>query len=295
MEDLVQNTDEAAAGHDGPPPHLLPGPPAHAVRLAGGAANTVWLVTLADGGRVVVKSTPALAPDAYAKEAQGLQALRTHGALATPRVLALHPDGLVLEALEQPPAHDTGFWERAAHALAGLHATTGQRFGWAEDGWLGRLAQRNPWTEDGHEFFARHRLLRYLDEPLARQVLGPRGRADLERICDRLPQLLPAAPPVLTHGDLWHGNILARPDATPAFIDPAVCWTWAETDLSMMFCTGGVPARFFDAYREHHPLTDGWQDRMRLLHLREQLSCAAHFGARDGHTGDLLDVLRTYR
>ncbi|MFD7590368.1 fructosamine kinase family protein [Kitasatospora sp. NPDC059811] len=295
MEDLAQNIDEAAAGQDGPPPHLLPGPPAHAVRLAGGAANTVWLVTLADGGRMVVKSTPALAPDAYAKEARGLQALRTHGALPTPRVPALHPDGLVLEALEQPPAHDTAFWERAAHALAGLHTTTGQRFGWAEDGWLGRLAQRNPWTQDGHEFFARHRLLRYLDEPLARQALGPRGRADLERICNRLPQLLPAAPPVLTHGDLWHANILARPHAAPAFIDPAVCWTWAETDLSMMFCTGGVPARFFDAYREHHPLTDGWQHRMRLLHLREQLSCAAHFGARDGHTGDLLDVLRTYR
>jgi fructosamine-3-kinase len=41
----------------------------------------------------------------------------------------------------------------------------GQRFGWPQDGWLGLLPQRNAWCDDGHEFFAVRRLLRYLSEP----------------------------------------------------------------------------------------------------------------------------------
>ena len=41
----------------------------------------------------------------------------------------------------------------------------------------------------------------------------------LERLCDRLPQLIPAMPAVLTHGDLWAGNLLSR-DGRITVIDP---------------------------------------------------------------------------
>jgi fructosamine-3-kinase len=86
-------------------------------------------------------------------------------------------------------------------------------------------------------------------------------------------------PAVLTHGDLWRNNIVATTAAEPAFIDPAVCWMWAEADLSMALCAGGMPARFFHAYNEVHPLEDGWRERAELLNLRELLSIVAHFGA----------------
>lgn len=37
----------------------------------------------------------------------------------------------------------------------------------------------------------------------------------------------------------------------------------------MMYCNGGAPERFFDAYHElNPPPTDGWRERMELLHLR---------------------------
>jgi fructosamine-3-kinase len=213
----------------------------------------------------------------------------------TPKVLGLSRNGLVLEAFGQAPPDDPGFWQRAGHAVAGLHASAGTRFGWAVDGWLGRLPQRNTWSADGHAFFAEQRLLRYLDEPLVQRVLGADGRTDLERICRRLPELVPAAAPVLTHGDLWRGNVLAADDGSPVFIDPAVCWMWAEADLSMMYGTGGIPARFFDAYQDRHPLAEGWQARMPLLHLREHLSCTAHFGEHYSRIGELRKTLRTYR
>ena len=61
-------------------------------------------------------------------------------------------------------------------------------------------------------------------------------------------------------------------------IDPAVSYTWAEVDLSMLWCSPKPPAaqRFFEAYEEAAPLADGWRERMPLLHLRELLSTIAH-------------------
>ena len=85
-------------------------------------------------------------------------------------------------------------------------------------------------------------------------------------------------PPVLCHGDSWKGNFLATDDGRPAVIDPAVAYTWAELDISMMFCEDPPPERFFDAYHEVHPAEPGWRERLELLHLRELLSTVAHFG-----------------
>ena len=58
------------------------------------------------------------------------------------------------------------------------------------------------WAADGHGFFAQHRLLRYLGEPLVEQAVASADRRALERFCARMPEIIPAMPPVLTHGDL---------------------------------------------------------------------------------------------
>ncbi|MFC5835799.1 fructosamine kinase family protein [Nonomuraea insulae] len=93
-----------------------------------------------------------------------------------------------------------------------------------------------------------------------------------------LPELLPPVSPVLTHGDLWRENILSGPAGGPALIDPAVSYSWAEADLSMLWCSPRPPVseRFFEVYAATAPLPGGWQERMRLFHLRELLSSIAH-------------------
>jgi fructosamine-3-kinase len=265
--------------------------------LTGGVIADAWLITYRDGSRVVGKSLAGAAKDLFRAEAEGLAALAGTGTVRTPAVLAATDDVLLLEVLA-PLDDSPGYWRRLAHDLAGLHrGTVHDRFGWPSHGYLGRLPQHNAWTDDGHAFFAEHRLLRYLGEPPTQQVLTSTDRQALERLCDRLPELIPAMPPVLTHGDLWSGNLLTAHDGQPAVIDPAVSYTWAEVDLAMLWCSGRPPGsgHFFDAYQELNPSPPGWLDRMPVLYLRELMSGLAHGGDVSGIAEHVRTILTPFR
>jgi fructosamine-3-kinase len=249
-------------------------------RLSGGAVADTWLVTCADGTRMVGKTLPDAAPGLFQSEADGLAVMAATGCVATPRVLAVTRRLLLLEAVAGRDDSERS-WEAFADDLAALHrSTAGDRFGWHHDGYLGRLRQINTWTADGHEFFAQHRLLRYLTEPPAEYALTAADRRAVERLCARLPEVIPTMPAVLTHGDLWANNLLSQPGGRITVIDPAVSRTWAEADLSMLWCSPRPAAsrRFFARYQELNPSPAGWTARMPLLHLRERLSVIAHFG-----------------
>ncbi|MFE2040301.1 fructosamine kinase family protein [Streptomyces sp. NPDC059477] len=262
--------------------------------LTGGVANDVWRLTLADGSHLVLKGTSNAPATLFPIEAQGLRVLAEPGGLQVPRVIEVSARHLLLESLEADLPGTDAYWEAAGRAVAALHSVRGDRFGWDSDGWLGLLPQENGWMDDGHEFFAERRILRYVREPKVRQALDAADVAGLERICARLPELVPPAPAVLNHGDLWQGNMVATVGGEPAFIDPAVCWMWAESELSMLYCTAPPPERFFGAYQEISPPADGWRERMPLLHLREHLSALAHFGAVGNHVAEIRAVIRAF-
>jgi fructosamine-3-kinase len=261
--------------------------------LSGGAVNDVWRLMLADGTPYVLKGALDAPADLFRREAEGLEALRERAGVRTPQVFEVSAQHLLMEALRPRPDTDE-FWEVAGRAFAELHAVRGEGFGWDSDGWLGLLRQENGPTADGHEFFAERRIRRYLREPKVRGALEPSDLAGLERICERLPYLVPKAPSVLNHGDLWRGNIVASAAGEPVFIDPAVCWMWAESDLSMIYCCDPPPDRFFRAYEELSPPADGWRERMPLLHLREHLSVLAHFGGNGDTVAQVRHVMRTF-
>jgi fructosamine-3-kinase len=242
--------------------------------LTGGYHHGVWLATQRDGSLVVVKETPGAPPGMFQAEAEGLRVLRDSGMVGAPQVVDAADGHLVLERLNPlpPDATDGGFWERAGRALARLHGVEHDRFGWHADNWLGPTRQVNTWADDGREFFATNRILRYLAEPATEAALDAEQRAGIERICARLPELVPPARPALTHGDLWRGNMLTAADGSLALVDPAVSWNLPGTDTSMLLYSGSPPpARFFDAYHEIRPAEPGWRDHLRVLHLRELL------------------------
>ncbi|HEX6684064.1 MAG TPA: fructosamine kinase family protein [Candidatus Limnocylindrales bacterium] len=217
--------------------------------------------------------------DVFTTEAEGLAALRDLGGMATPEVILADRELLVLSMLRPRPPSQT-FWEQFAHELAHLHmSTTHPRFGWHRDNWLGRRRQINTWDGDGFAFFAQHRLLRWLGEPRVEAALDPADRAALERLCHRLPDLLPERPACLTHGDLWAQNVLATPDGKPALIDPAVSYMWAEVDLAHVWTTSPPPEaqRFFEVYAELTHLDGDWRSRMPIIQLRQHLAVLAQF------------------
>lgn len=247
---------------------------------SGGLAAEAGIARRADGTTLFVKTFPdPPGDDAFATEAEGLAALSALGGIATPEVILATEDLLVLESLAPRP-QDEAFWTEFAHALARHHTTTrGDRFGWHRDNWLGRRRQHNAWSDDGFAFFAERRLLRWLDEPKVFAALGEAGRAQLERLCAKLPEILPDKPPCLVHGDLWAQNVMATADRRPALIDPAVSYTWAEVDLAHLWTTAPPPeaAGFFDLYAELTGLDAQWRERMPIIQLRQHLAVIAQF------------------
>ncbi|GIG88711.1 fructosamine kinase family protein [Plantactinospora endophytica] len=264
----------------------------------GGVAALAGIATRRDAPSVFVKAfVEAPADDVFVAEAEGLAALRELGGVTTPEVILAGPELLVLSVLRPRPGGET-FWERFAHMLAGLHtSTTHPRFGWHRDNWLGRRRQFNTWDDDGFTFFAQHRLLRWLGEPRVEAALDSADRAALERLCHRLPDLLPDRPACLTHGDLWAQNILASTDGQPALIDPAVSYLWAEVDLAHVWSTSPPPEaqRFFDVYAELTSLDSGWQTRMPILQLRQHLAVLAQFDDDWGAADQIRATLAPFR
>ncbi|MEV0286495.1 fructosamine kinase family protein [Kribbella sp. NPDC050820] len=262
------------------------GDPVSCDPLDGGVANKTYRVRTTLGRSAIVKTHDDPPPRLYELEADGLNALRVPGGFAVPEVLRVAADFLVLSDLGSAALADQSpdFWRDAGHRLAIQHQQTSDKFGYHQDNYLGLLPQRNPCTSDGHAFFAEHRLLRFLEVPRCYNALPATDRHRLERVASRLPDLIPDQPASLLHGDLWHGNLLPG----PALIDPAVYYGWPEAELSMLDGCGNIPDTFYTAYEELHPLTEGWQARLPLLHLREHLAVLAHFG----NTGEALTKIQ---
>ena len=244
--------------------------------LKGGAVNLTRRLTTSTQTTLILKMSADPAPDLYPCEALSLRTLGAAG-LRTPEVLAVGADFLLLDDVGGKELDDAG-WEVLGRAIGDLHLHTSEQFGFEQDNYLGLLRQYNPWTGDGHEFFAQYRILRFLDVPLCEQTLTAEDRFRLERLAGRLPELIPAQPASLLHGDLWHANTLLSRTGEAVVLDPAVYYGWAEAELSMVRQCGGVPQVFFDAYNEVNPLAQGWWERLEILYVREILSVIAHFG-----------------
>lgn len=215
--------------------------------------------------------------EAYAAEADGLEALRPH--IRVPRVLDRGTkDGKAFLLLERLDLESGGDYAALGRMLAQLHRQTGPRFGWYRDNYIGLAPQLNGWSGDWADFFWNRRLRPQADK----------ARIELERkILEPLSGHRPA--PSLLHGDLWRGNAGFTKDG-PVVFDPAVYYGDRETDLAMTELFGGFPREFYQAYDETYPLDAGYQRRKHLYNLYHLLNHLNLFGA-----GYLAQVRATLR
>jgi fructosamine-3-kinase len=246
-------------------------------------------------GPLFAKTHPDPKPSMFEREAAGLRALRSAGAVAVPEVLRETSSGLVLEWIQvgrRTPAADLAFGVE----LADLHRVQGPHFGGldgAPDGYLGSQPVDLTPAASWPEFFVDRRL-----RPLARGAVEL-GRLDgvavglVDRVAERADELCgPAEPPTLLHGDLWAGNRVVDVEGVNWLVDPAVYWGHREVDLAMMQLFGGFAASTFQAYDEAFPLAPGSRERVGWYQLPPLLVHAILFGGSYGPAA--LDVLRRY-
>jgi len=212
-----------------------------------------------------LKEGAAERADAFAAEADGLEALRPH--IRVPRVLDRGvKDGKAFLLLEQLDLERGGDYAALGRMLAALHRQTGPRFGWHRDNYIGLSPQINGWRDNWAEFFRECRIRPQLE--LARSK-GFQLDFDLE--LDHQPQ------PSLLHGDLWNGNAGFTAEG-PVLFDPAVYYGDREADLAMTELFGGFPRAFYEAYNEVFPLPEGYERRKHVYNLYHLLNHLNIFG-----------------
>jgi protein-ribulosamine 3-kinase len=245
--------------------------------VGGGCINNGMRLSTESGESFFLKFNHNAPQDMFAREAEGLEALAVPNGPRIPEPYCHGPTFILLEDLH-PGRRQKDYWERFGQQLAALHGHTHEEFGFEHDNYCGRTPQPNPWTPDGYEFFAVHRLR--FQANLAQQagLLSTTDLGRVDRLSERLPDLVPAQPASLIHGDLWTGNAETGPDGEPALIDPAAHFGWAEAELGMTTLFGSFPAVFYRAYEEVRTLDPDWRARLPLYNLYHLLNHLNLFG-----------------
>lgn len=236
----------------------------------------------------------------FSGEASGLKVLHdADHALTVPSVVAVdassdeRPGFLVMEWINAG-RKGRRFWEDFGTGLAELHRTTGDRYGFDTDNFIGRLPQSNTPHDTWPDFFRAERL-----EPqvaMAREDGKWRGAWDdaLDTLYRRLPGILPETPPAsVVHGDLWNGNFMVTAVGAPALVDPAAYYGHREVDLAMSELFGGFESPFYEAYRATWALQAGYEERRDVYNLYHLINHLNHFGS--GYANSVDSILKAFR
>ena len=243
-------------------------------RLAGGDLSEVLLLRRPDGRSTVAKGGPAVGT-----EAAMLRVILGAG-IPAPMVEGEHQGVLLLEHVVNDGVFSPNAWADIGAWVRRLHGKHGEHYGWPVDYRLGTVEMDNRETSNWPRFWSEQRLM------VTARVLDRPWRERVDQLSTRMPELLPASPPMsLLHGDLWTGNILVREGRLAALIDPACYHGDAEVDLAMLTMFGEPPSAFWESYGE---LEAGWAERRHVYQLFPALVHLRLFGASYGSFVDRL-------
>lgn len=221
----------------------------------------------------VVKRNPTAPAGFFEAEAAGLRWLAdAHGARVA-GVVDVASGRIELERIpEATPSADAA--RDFGRALAVTHRSGAPAFGSGPTGYdgplfIGRLEQPGAAEASWGRFYARDRVLPFLDRAIAAGNLAPADAAVVRDACGVIASgaFDDEEPPSRLHGDLWNGNVLFSPDGV-VLIDPAAHGGHRETDLAMLALFGAPHLdQMLGAYDRAWPLRDGWQARIPLHQL----------------------------
>lgn len=249
--------------------------------MAGGDINTAYCLHTSSGKYFLKVNDEHRYRQMFEKEVNGLNALRNSSSLVVPKVIKSGTvpgmQYLLLEWLDKGTPR-FGFWQHFGTALAEMHKTPQPFFGWTEDNYIGSLVQANTAYNTWTDFYTQCRIMPLVKKLADSGVLHAKDVKAAEHLCDKLPDLFPAEPPSLLHGDLWAGNFMITAVGGAAIFDPATYYGHREMDIAMTKLFGGFDNEFYTTYREYYPLVKGWEQRLPLAQLYPLLVHAVLFG-----------------
>lgn len=259
--------------------------------VTGGTKSKVEIITTDLSNKYVVKFGAPGITNSTAIEVNSLNSLRVKSGPKIPKVYLVKDNFYLMEFI--PPQGKTKpKITQFAHQLASMHQESSDKFGFEFDNFIGDAHQKNSWETDGFTFFGNHRLRYQALIGVKSGLLSTNLFAQIERIINQLPNLIPKQDPSLIHGDLWSGNILFDLDGNGVLIDPSTHFGWAEADLAMSILFGGLPDSFYFTYEEHNPVVKGWRDRADIYNLYHLLNHLNLFGG--GYLNSITNILRGF-
>ncbi len=263
--------------------------------ISGGSINLAARVDTTSGIFFLKANDAFRYPQMFEKEARGLQILKNAGVITIPEVvLTGEEEGqsfLVLRFIESK-LMSVDFWEKFGTALAKLHWNTSERFGFAEDNYIGSLVQSNKEHNRWTDFFIEERLEVQLKMAMDSGKMSETENSLFKNFFSKYESAVNDEQPSLLHGDLWSGNFMVGNNGEPCLIDPAVYYGNREMDLSMTKLFGGFDDKFYEAYNAEFPLTSGFEERMEMHNLYPLMVHVNLFGG--GYVSQVKAILKKY-
>jgi fructosamine-3-kinase len=229
------------------------------------------------------KNQPGVHPDFFAAEAAGLRWLAEAGAPVV-QVLDVGPEHITLaKVLSSAPTKTAA--RTFGTALAKMHGAGADDFGSGPPGFSGQMfIGRRPMSSDPTatwgEFYARQRVLPFLDDAVSAGNLDAADESVTREACDVIATgaFDDGGRPARIHGDLWNGNVMWTPERV-VMIDPAAHGGHRETDLAML-ALFGCPhlGSVVEGYQAEFNLEADWRERIPLHQLHPLAVHAAGHG-----------------
>ncbi len=262
--------------------------------IQGGSINEAFYVQT-DDAEFFMKYHADAPKHFFKSEAIGLRLIKETDTIAVPNFLSYSDQPgngfLLLEWIkgEKNDATESLLGEK----LAALHKCHSSLHGRGTDSYIGLLEQPNELNANWLEYFRDKRLSAQLEIGKVRGVLQGTRLQQLETLIGKLDQWIPSiVEPSYLHGDLYTGNWIVGPGGEPYIVDPSFLYGDRHFEIAYTELFGGLPAKFYDAYKASYPLMNDYEEIKPLYQLYYLLAHLNLFGEAYGESVD--EILARY-
>ena len=249
--------------------------------IGGGSINNTYKITSLSSSYFVKANTIDVFKNGFKEEIQGLEFLSSEDTLVPEIVSEGRHEQLIYLVLDwvEAGSQTSSFWRNFAFQLVALHQQKGDQFGLEYTNFMGKLPQKNTFSNNFSDFFMENRLIPQIELAFDSDLLHIKHVYQFETLYKQLPTIFPIEKPCKIHGDLWSGNFICNTQEEAVFIDPAVYYGHREVDLAMSLLFGGFSQEFYASYQEIYKLEKNFQNRKDIYNLYPLLIHLNLFGA----------------